>query len=220
MAVVISPSILNADFSRLGEQVSLVAPYVERFHLDVMDGHFVPNLSFGMPVIESLRAVTDLPFNCHLMVTNPVSLFSSLAGAGATTVSVHIEVHPDPSVPAAKARDLGLGFGLVLNPATPFEAVAPFVELCDVLLVMSVVPGFGGQSFIPDVLPKVEAARKLIDSAGLATDIEVDGGITPGTIGMARRAGADVFVAGTAIFGSPDPVDAIARLRAAAKAEE
>ncbi|MEX2323191.1 MAG: ribulose-phosphate 3-epimerase [Acidimicrobiia bacterium] len=220
MALSISPSILNADFTRLGEQVSLVEPHVEGFHLDVMDGHFVPNLSFGMPVIESLRTVTDLPFNCHLMVTNPVSLFGSLADAGATTVSVHIEVHPDPSVPAARARDLGLRFGLVLNPATPFEAVEPFVELCDVLLVMSVVPGFGGQSFIPDVLPKVEAARKFIDSSGLATDIEVDGGITPETIGMARRAGADVFVAGTAIFGSPDPVDAIARLRAAAEAEE
>lgn len=197
-----------------------MAPHVERFHLDVMDGHFVPNLSFGMPVIESLRTVTDLPFNCHLMVTNPVALFGPLAEAGATTVSVHIEVHPDPSVPAAKARDLGLGFGLVLNPATPFEGVEPFVELCDVLLVMSVVPGFGGQSFIPEVLTKVEAARKLIDSAGLSTDIEVDGGITPETIGMARGAGADVFVAGTAIFGSTDPVDAIARLRAAAEAEE
>ena len=220
MPISISPSILNADFTRLGEQVSLVAPHVDRFHLDVMDGHFVPNLSFGMPVIESLRTVTDLPFNCHLMVTNPVSLFSPLADAGATTVSIHIEVHPDPSVPAATARDLGLGFGLVINPATPFEAVEPFVRLCDVLLVMSVVPGFGGQSFIPDVLPKVEAARKFIDSSGLVTDIEMDGGITPETIGMARRAGADVFVAGTAIFGSPDPVDAIARLRAAAEAEE
>ena len=220
MPISISPSILNADFTRLGEQVSLVASHVDRFHLDVMDGHFVPNLSFGMPVIESLRTVTDLPFNCHLMVTNPVSLFGPLADAGATTVSIHIEVHPDPSVPAATARDLGLGFGLVINPATPFEAVEPFVRLCDVLLVMSVVPGFGGQSFIPDVLPKVEAARKFIDSSGLVTDIEMDGGITPETIGMARRAGADVFVAGTAIFGSPDPVDAIARLRAAAEAEE
>jgi ribulose-phosphate 3-epimerase len=192
-----------------------VEPYVDLLHLDVMDGHFVPNLSFGMPVIESLRAVTDLYFDCHLMVTNPISLFEPLAGAGANLVSIHIEVHPDPTRAAEKARELALDFGLVIDPGTPFEAVVPFVELCDLLLVMAVQPGFGGQGFIPDVLPKIEAARKFIDSAGLITDIEIDGGITPETARRARDAGADVFVAGTAIFRAPDPVAAVERLRTA-----
>ena len=216
MPAKIAPSLLAADFARLAEQVGLVEPHVDLLHLDVMDGHFVPNLTFGMPVIESLRGVTDLYFDCHLMVTNPVSLFEPLAAAGANLVTVHIEVHPDPTTPAERAREHGLDFGLVLDPATPFAAVEPFVELCDLLLVMSVQPGFGGQAFIPEVLPKVEAARKFIDSAGLRTDIQVDGGITPDTARRARDAGADVYVAGTAIFRAPDPVEAIRRLRAAA----
>jgi ribulose-phosphate 3-epimerase len=211
----IAPSLLAADFARLAEEVGRVEPYVDLLHLDVMDGHFVPNLSFGMPVIESLRAVTDLYFDCHLMVTNPISLFEPLAGAGANLVSIHIEVHPDPTRAAEKARELALDFGLVIDPGTPFEAVVPFVELCDLLLVMAVQPGFGGQGFIPDVLPKIEAARKFIDSAGLITDIEIDGGITPETARRARDAGADVFVAGTAIFRAPDPVAAVERLRTA-----
>jgi ribulose-phosphate 3-epimerase len=211
----IAPSLLAADFARLAEEVGRVEPHVDLLHLDVMDGHFVPNLSFGMPVIESLRAVTDLYFDCHLMVTNPISLFEPLAGAGANLVTIHIEVHPDPTRAAEKARELGLDFGLVIDPGTPFEAVAPFVELCDLLLLMAVQPGFGGQAFIPEVLPKMETARKFIDSAGLNTDIEIDGGITPETARRARDAGADVFVAGTAIFRAPDPVAAVERLRTA-----
>jgi ribulose-phosphate 3-epimerase len=217
MPIKIAPSILNADFARLGEEVARIEDHVDLLHIDVMDGHFVPNLSFGMPVIASLRAVTRLPLFCHLMVTNPISLFGPLAASGADLVSVHIEVHPDPRVAAAEARSHGLGFGLVLDPATPWPAAEPFVELCDLLLIMSVNPGFGGQAFMPEVLPKVEAARKSIDSAGLAADIEIDGGITPKTIRPAREAGADVFVAGTAIFGAQDPVAAVAELRAAAE---
>ncbi|MFH1105177.1 MAG: ribulose-phosphate 3-epimerase [Actinomycetota bacterium] len=215
MVVKIAPSILAADFARLADDVSRVAGRVDLLHLDVMDGHFVPNLSFGMPVIAALRATTDLYFDCHLMVTNPISLFAPLKAAGANLVTVHIEVHPQPVLAASAARDLGLDFGLVLNPATPFEAVAPFMELCDLLLVMSVNPGFGGQAFIPGVLAKVEAARKLVERAGLRADIEIDGGVTPETARLARSAGANVFVAGTAIFGSPDPVAAVERLRAA-----
>lgn len=210
----IAPSLLAADFARLGDEVARVEAHIDLLHLDVMDGHFVPNLTFGMPVIAALREITDVYFDCHLMVTNPISLFEPLAGAGANLVTVHIEVHPDPTGAAAEARRNGLDFGLVLDPGTPFEAVAPFVELCDLLLVMSVQPGFGGQAFIPEVLPKVEAARKFIDSAGIRTDIEVDGGITTATARLARDAGADVFVAGTSIFGAPDPVAAIASLRA------
>jgi ribulose-phosphate 3-epimerase len=216
----IAPSLLAADFARLGEEVARVEAHIDLLHLDVMDGHFVPNLTFGMPVIAALRAVTDVYFDCHLMVTNPITLFEPLAAAGANLVTIHIEVHPDPTRAAEEARRNGLDFGLVLDPGTPFEAVAPFVELCDLLLVMSVQPGFGGQAFIPEVLPKLEAARKFIDSVGLRTDIEVDGGITTSTARLARDAGADVFVAGTAIFRAPDPVAAIKNLRAVADGME
>lgn len=215
MANKIAPSILGADFARLGDDVARIAAHVDSLHVDVMDGHFVPNLSFGMPVIAALRATTDLEFDCHLMVTNPISLFEPLRAAGANLVTVHLEVHPDPRRAADAAREAGLRFGLVVNPATPFGALAPFAELCDLILVMSVVPGFGGQAFMPEVLPKVEAARKLVDSAGIRADIEIDGGITPETARQARDAGANVFVAGTAIFGSADPVAAVERLRTA-----
>lgn len=211
----IAPSLLAADFARLADEVGRIEQHVDFLHVDVMDGHYVPNLSFGMPVIESLRRVTDLYFDCHLMVTNPVALFGPLKEAGGNLVTCHMEVLPDPTAAAARAAELGLDFGLVINPATPFEAVEPFVELCDLLLVMSVVPGFGGQGFIPEVLPKIEAARKWVDSHGLRADIEIDGGITPVTAARARDAGADAFVAGTAIFRAPDPVAAVASLRAA-----
>lgn len=180
-----------------------------------MDGHYVPNLSFGMPVISALRKTTTLDFDCHLMVTNPIALIEPLREAGATGVTIHLEVHPDPARAAATAREAGLRFGLTVNPSTPFAAAAPFLELCDLFLVMSVEPGFGGQAFMPEVLPKVEAARKLVDSQGLRADIEIDGGITPETARLARDAGANVFVAGTAIFAAPDPLAAIDRLRAA-----
>jgi len=209
----IAPSILAADFAHLADDVARVADHVDLLHVDVMDGHYVPNLSFGMPVIEALRATTDLYFDCHLMVTNPTALFAPLKAAGASLVTIHVEIHPDPTQAAAQAREAGLDFGLVMNPGTPFEAVAPFAELCDLILVMSVEPGFGGQDFIPGVLRKVEAARKLVEDQGLNADIEIDGGVTPETARMARDAGANVFVAGTAIFRSPDPVAAVSRLR-------
>ena len=215
----IAPSLLAADFAHLADEVGRIEKHVDFLHVDVMDGHYVPNLSFGMPVIESLRKVTDLYFDCHLMVTNPISLFAPLKEAGGNLVTCHMEVLPDPTAAADQAKELGLDFGLVINPATPFEAVEPFVELCDLLLVMSVVPGFGGQGFIADVLPKIEAARKWVDSHGLRADIEIDGGITPATAVRAREAGADAFVAGTAIFRAPDPVAAVANLRAAVGGE-
>lgn len=209
----IAPSILAADFARLGEDVKTIESVIDMLHIDVMDGHFVPNISLGLPVIESLRAVTDLPFDCHLMTTNPDLYLKPLKEAGATGVTVHMEVFPDPTEVARKARETELGFGVVVNPATPFGAMEPFIELCDMVLVMSVVPGFGGQSFMPEVLSKVEQARELVDSRGLDVDIEIDGGIDPTTVGQARRAGADVFVAGSAIFRQPDPVAAAATLR-------
>ena len=213
----IAPSILAADFARLGEEVAAIESVVSMIHIDIMDGHFVPNISIGVPVVASLRPVSKLKFDCHLMMTNAASYFESLAEAGADLVTIHIEAYPEPTVAAERAKAAGLDFGLVINPPTPFEAVEPFVELCDMLLVMSVNPGFGGQSFIPDVLDKVEAARKMIDSQGLATDIEIDGGIDPDTIRPAYEAGVDVFVAGSSVFGASDPVGAIEAMRAAAE---
>ena len=210
----IAPSILAADFAHLGDEVRGVAGEADMLHVDVMDGHFVPNISLGIPVIASLRRVTDLYLDCHLMTTNPTAFFPELRAAGADLVTMHIEAVPDPAGAAARAREAGLDFGLVLNPPTPFAAVEPFVELCDLLLVMSVNPGFGGQAFISEVLDKVAAARNLVDSRGLATDIQIDGGISIDTAPAARAAGADVFVAGTAVFGTEDPSMAIRDLRA------
>jgi ribulose-phosphate 3-epimerase len=211
----IAPSILAADLARLGDEVAAVEPYADLLHVDVMDGHFVPNLTLGIPVIASLRRATDLTLDCHLMTLNPDSYLEPLKMAGADLVTVHMEVFPNPRPVAALARDVGLDFGLVINPATPAEAVEPFVELTDMVVVMSVNPGFGGQAFIPEVLEKVERLRKFVDSAGLGTDIEIDGGIDSTTIRSARDAGADVFVAGTSVFKAKDPAAAVEELRKA-----
>ncbi len=211
----IFPSLLAADFSRLADDVGQVEEAVDGLHVDVMDGHFVPNISFGLSVIEDLRPTTKLFFDTHLMMSNPAFFFPHFKAAGCEMVTVHIEVAPDPTRIAEQARANGLEFGLTLNPPTPFVAVEPFLHLVDNLLIMSVFPGFGGQAFIPEVLEKVERAREMIDSEGMAADIQIDGGITPETGRQARAAGADIFVAGTAIFGQPNPVAAVAELRAA-----
>src|SRR5690606_4550264 len=145
------------------------------------DGHFVPNISFGIPVIGSIRPLTDLYFDVHIMTTNPGDYVEELKTAGANLLTMHIEAIPDPSRAAARTRDADLDFGLVINPGTPFEATAPFIEMCDVLVVMSVEPGFGGQGFISDVLPKVESARKWVEEHDLATDIQVDGCVSAST---------------------------------------
>jgi len=217
--VLIAPSILAADFARLGEEVAAIEAHVDMLHIDIMDGHFVPNISIGIPVVESLRRVSGLKFDCHMMTTNPAPYFEALAGAGANLVTVHIEAYPDPTEAAAEARRVGLEFGVVMNPPTPFAAIEPFVELADLVLVMSVHPGFGGQSFIEDVLPKVEATRKFVEKHALTTDIEIDGGISPSTVSRARTAGANVFVAGSAIFSTDDAVAAVHTLRDAAEAK-
>lgn len=219
-ASLIAPSILAADFARLGDEVQAVAPHVDMFHIDVMDGHFVPNISLGIPVIASLRPVTDVKFDCHLMMLNPDFYYPALREAGADMVTVHLEVFPDPTDTAQAARAEGLEFGLAINPPTPFEAVEPYIELCDMLVVMSVNPGFGGQSFIDETLQKMSAARNFVEYHGLATDIEVDGGIGPANIRRARDAGANVFVAGSSVFGTESSIQAVKHLRTALDRDE
>ena len=211
----IYPSLLAADFAHLADDLARVEAWVDGLHVDVMDGHFVPNISFGLSVIEDLRPHSKLFFDTHLMMNNPDFYFEHFKTAGCDMVTVHIEVYPDPAPIAEKARKHGLKFGLTLNPPTPVASVEPFIELVDNLLVMSVYPGFGGQQFIPEALGKVERVREFVDSHGLSADIQIDGGITPEIARLARSAGADVFVAGTAIFQAPDPVEAVAALRAA-----
>lgn len=209
----IAPSILAADFAQLGAQVDEVAGVVDLLHVDVMDGHFVPNISLGPPVISSLSASTDLFLDCHLMISDPVRYVGQLAEAGADGVTAHIEAVPDPTPFLATARDLGLRAGLVVNPPTPWTAVEPFLDQCHKVVVMSVHPGFGGQEFIDSVLPKISSLRESIDSRALATDIEVDGGVDVRTAGPAWSAGANVLVAGTSVFRASDPVKAVGDIR-------
>lgn len=209
----IAPSILAADFADLASEIRRITDHVDLLHVDVMDGHFVPNISLGPPVISSLRKVTDLYLDCHLMITDPLTYLEPLKEAGADGVTVHIEAVPDPGPVAAEAERLELDLGLVINPPTPVSSIEPFLDLTSMVVVMSVHPGFGGQGFIADVLPKIEHLREMIDSRALATDIEVDGGVDLRTAGPARDAGADVFVAGTSVFRAADPVAAVTEMR-------
>jgi ribulose-phosphate 3-epimerase len=210
----LAPSILAADYAHLADEVAKVEPHVEWLHLDVMDGHFVPNLTIGPAVVASLRRASRLYFDCHLMIERPWVFLEPFRAAGADLCSVHVEAG-DPERSLAEMDRVGLGRGLAVSPDTPIDTVWPYLERLELLLVMTVVPGFGGQSFISATLDKVRAARARIDSEGLSTLIEVDGGVDASTAPLAAEAGADVFVAGTAIFGRPDPAQSATELRQA-----
>jgi ribulose-phosphate 3-epimerase len=211
----IAPSILSADFAALADAIEGVRSQADLLHVDVMDAHFVPNLTIGPPVVASLRKHTDLYLDCHLMMTNPGEYLEAFKKAGANGCTVHVEVDAT-DVLIKQMRDLGLDVGLAVNPETPFEAAEPWLESIDLLLLMTVHPGFGGQRFIADVMPKVERAARLKDAGGLSFAIQVDGGIDEQTAPVAAAAGADVFVAGSAVFDADDPGAAARRIRDAA----
>jgi ribulose-phosphate 3-epimerase len=213
----IAPSLLSADFARLGEESQRVAD-ADWLHFDVMDAHFVPNLTFGLPVLQAVQAVSPVPLDCHLMIDDPERWAPGYAEAGARNVTVHAEACTDPRAVARDLRAAGALAGLALKPGTPLEDYLDVLPDFDTLLVMSVEPGFGGQSFIPEVLAKVRTARKLVDSGHLTLLVEIDGGINADTIEQAAEAGVDMFVAGSAVYGADDPGKAIAALRAQAAA--
>jgi ribulose-phosphate 3-epimerase len=210
----VAPSILSADFAALAREIDDVTPEADLLHVDVMDGHFVPNLTIGPPVVKSLRPHTKLYLDCHLMIDNPGDYLEAFADAGANGCSVHVELEGIREL-CAEMRRLHVDVGLAVNPETPFEAAEPYLDLIDLLLLMTVHPGFGGQEFMPEVMPKVTRARGEIDRRGLQVALQVDGGINEQTAPIAAAAGADTFVAGNAIFGADDTLGAARRLRAA-----
>jgi ribulose-phosphate 3-epimerase len=214
---IIAPSILAADFARLGEEVRAIEGAADWAHVDVMDNHFVPNLTIGLPVVQSLRKATTIPFDVHLMITDPERWAPGYAEAGAYNVTFHAEACEDPVKLAKAIQAAGSKAGLAIDRDTPIE---PYLELLphfDTLLVMTIKAGFGGQKFLPETLDKVRAVRRRVSVKGLEVRVEVDGGIAADTIEQAAEAGADAFVAGTAVYGAADPAEAIRKLRSLAE---
>lgn len=210
----IAPSILSADFAHLARDIARVEPASDLLHIDVMDGHFVPNITIGAPVVKSLRPVSKLYFDCHLMISDPGSYVEDFKKAGADSCSIHLEAG-DTAAVLQLMRDLGLGVGLGINPDTPFDAFDQYLGSIDMLLIMTVQPGFGGQAFRSDVMPKLRQARQAIVDRQLSVSIEVDGGIDVVNGPIAAQNGADTFVAGSAVFSQEDPAEAATRIREA-----
>jgi ribulose-phosphate 3-epimerase len=216
--VIIAPSILAADFGRLADEVrNAEKGGAGVVHLDVMDGHFVPNLTVGPPVVKSLRRATSLPFDCHLMIENADRYVDAFVDAGANWVSVHVEAVPHLQRTVAHLRSRGVRPGVVLNPATPLATLEEILPEVDYVLVMSVNPGFGGQAFLPASLDKIRRLKRTLDEKGLRVDIEVDGGVDASNIKALAQAGAEIFVAGSSVFGQGDPEAGVRRLLEAAR---
>lgn len=214
MKPIIAPSVLSADLSRLRDQVeAALAGGAEWMHVDVMDGHFVPNLTFGAPIIRAIRRISDCPVDVHLMVERPEQYIEEYAAAGANCFTFHPEATVHVQRHLAAVRERGMLAGLALNPSTPLALIEEVVPDLDLVLVMSVNPGFGGQSYLPEATDKIGRVRALLDGRGSPARLEVDGGITSATIAVVHGAGADTFVAGTAIFGAPDVGAAVRELR-------
>ncbi|SDF40454.1 ribulose-phosphate 3-epimerase [Sporolituus thermophilus] len=212
--VKIAPSLLAADFTRLAEEIKKVEQAgADLLHLDIMDGHFVPNLTFGAPVVAALRQVSKLPFDVHLMVTNPQEHINAFVKAGADWITVHAETHPHLHRLLQTIKDHGVRAGIALNPSTPLATIEEVLPDVDMVLLMSVNPGFGGQQFISNVLDKIRRLRQMITERNLSVTIEVDGGINAETAPAVVAAGATVLVAGSAVYGAPDVAKAIASLR-------
>ncbi|HEV8372509.1 MAG TPA: ribulose-phosphate 3-epimerase [Actinomycetota bacterium] len=215
----LAPSVLNADLAQLADQVRLVEDAADWIHLDLMDGHFVPNLTFGPPVVAALRPYTARYLDCHLMVADPVALLPALAEAGAGGVTMHVEALDDPAGALRAAAGHGMDVGLAVKPGTPLDAVLPHLDRIDLVLPMTVEPGFGGQAFDAGVLPKIAAARQAVQASGRPVAVQVDGGVNADTLPRCLQAGADVFVVGTAIFGAEDPAAAAKAFRALLEGE-
>jgi ribulose-phosphate 3-epimerase len=215
-SLIIAPSILAADFAHLADEARAVEGAADWLHVDVMDNHFVPNLTLGLPVVQSLRKATAIPFDVHLMITDPERWAPAYAEAGAHNVTFHAEATDDPVALARTLRAAGSKAGLAIDRDTPIEPYLELLPHVDTLLIMTIKAGFGGQSFLPELLDKVRAVRRRVEAGALQVRIEVDGGISADTIEQAAEAGADAFVAGTAVYGAADPAEAIHQLRALA----